>query len=162
MNNTFLFWVLVVWISAAIVAAGCVEYRLRAMRAKRAKAEESPIDLLELDRADVQAHCDKLQLRMERDRIRWPILHSAPPRKERETEEPTIDLSDGWANYVFQRPSQGLLLQFTRDSRSFVPFVATPCDDFHDSFNVHGLYWRLTGIAKMQIEQRSRQKGLFD
>jgi len=153
---TYLFWVIVVWIAAVIVVAVRVEHLLRALRAKRAKAEESPIDLLELDRADVQAHYDKLQLRMERDRIRWPILHSAPPQKQSAPED-IPPREEGWANYVLVRPRQDLVLQFMRKNSSLTTrFVAMP-REFPGEVNPAGLYWRLTGIAKMQIEQRSNR-----
>ena len=58
--------------------------------------------------------------------------------------------SDGWLPYVEKRPQQDLVLQFTRAYDSSRPFVAIPAN-FPPEYNVANLYWRLTGVAKMQL-----------
>lgn len=64
--------------------------------------------------------------------------------------------SEGWYAYINHPVPKGILCQFERragmsgeDQGRWVGYA-----DFHPQFNVANLYWRLTGIGKMQMESR--------
>jgi hypothetical protein len=56
---------------------------------------------------------------------------------------------DGWHDYVGHPPPAGALCQFKRDDvKSWVDHN----DDYSPFMNVAGLKWKLTGIARVQLE----------
>jgi hypothetical protein len=62
----------------------------------------------------------------------------------------------GWTRYwgggAVPLPSPDLMLQFRNSHGTFIGRRA----DFHPEFNVWGLQWRLTGIARWQLEVAGR------
>jgi hypothetical protein len=74
--------------------------------------------------------------------------------------EPSYE-EGGWLNYIDKRPRQDLVLQFRRARSAEKPFTAVPRELPHE-FNAANLYWRLTGIAKEQIEAARRHRLAMD
>lgn len=73
-------------------------------------------------------------------------------RKASEPEvEPRNPANDGeWWLWQHKYPPVGVLIQVSRlDGQQ--PIVTYP-EDIHPELNVHELFWRLTGIGKMQLE----------
>lgn len=60
---------------------------------------------------------------------------------------------EGWLPYIQKRPQGDLLLQFTRAFGEGERFIAVP-NELPAQLNVAKLYWRLTGIAKAQLEAK--------
>ena len=61
---------------------------------------------------------------------------------------------DDWTCYEFQPAPRDLLCQFRRKDTQYVTwqFVGF-ARDFLPEFNVYGLEWKLTGIAREQLDQ---------
>ena len=60
---------------------------------------------------------------------------------------------DGWYAYIYGAPPKDALCQFKQDVEGYIggPWVGYS-SDFSPEFNVAYLKWRLTGIARMQLE----------
>ena len=56
----------------------------------------------------------------------------------------------GWHNWMLYQPPEGCLLQFIREEWS-EPILRTP-EQIHPLANVNGLFWRMTGIGRHQLE----------
>jgi hypothetical protein len=69
-----------------------------------------------------------------------------------------MSIDSGWTDYLFKRAPSGILCQFARvetsDNGGYMtkPWVGVQ-DDFRPEYNVAGLYWRLTGIGREQLER---------
>jgi hypothetical protein len=85
---------------------------------------------------------------------------AAPPMACATLLEPSYE-EGGWLNYVDKTPRQDLVLQFKRAWTAERLFTAVP-RELPENFNVANLYWRLTGIAKEQIEAARRHRLAMD
>jgi hypothetical protein len=72
-----------------------------------------------------------------------------------EAGRPAGDKEDGWIEWEKQAPPIGVLLYITYDFRNY-PWIcnAEELCPRYDADYQRGLWWRLTGIAKMQIKQQ--------
>ena len=58
-----------------------------------------------------------------------------------------------WTSYAFQLPPPTLLCQFRREGQGQAGWFVGYAKDFSPEFNVANLEWRLTGIARVQLDQ---------
>lgn len=61
--------------------------------------------------------------------------------------------NSGWTHWCDRRPPRGVLIQVTRDEWP-KPILAMR-ESVHPHTNAWGLFWRLTGIGREQLEARA-------
>lgn len=76
--------------------------------------------------------------------------HGDDSRREELTSQAVLD---GWKNYEYIRPPRGVLVQIWRYEwdKSRVNISGS----LESEMNIHGLYWRLTGIGRMSLDSLS-------
>lgn len=63
---------------------------------------------------------------------------------------------EDWTEYTFQPAPRTLLCQFRREGQ---PVYVGYAKDFPPEFNVAGLEWKLTGIAREQLDRMPEEVG---
>lgn len=62
---------------------------------------------------------------------------------------------NGWTHYLYRKPPN-VLCEFQTDAERFLAYPK----DLHPAFNIAGLYWRLTGIGRRELEQMTPEQRL--